>query len=115
TWEGLLEGRSGVTVLDDEWAADLPVRIAGRLAVEPTDVLDRVEARRLDRGEQIALVAARQAWRDAGFRHPRQDGSTGVSVSAGDSPAAAQQGGRAGGDGDAIDPERIGVVIGTGI
>jgi 3-oxoacyl-[acyl-carrier-protein] synthase II len=103
TWAGLLEGRSGVTVLDDEWAADLPVRIAGRLAVEPTEVLDRVEARRLDRGEQIALVAARQAWADAGFRHARQDGSTGVSVTEGDST------------GDTVDPERIGVVIGTGI
>src|SRR6266568_6976418 len=66
TWAGLLDGRSGVTVLDEEWAADLPVRIAGRLAVEPMDVLDRVEARRLDRGEQVALIAARQAWKDAG-------------------------------------------------
>jgi 3-oxoacyl-[acyl-carrier-protein] synthase II len=103
TWAGLLEGRSGVTVLHEEWAAELPARIAGRLAVEPTEVLDRVEARRLDRGEQVALVAARQAWKDAGFRHPRQDGSTGVSVAAGDST------------GDTVDPERIAVVIGTGI
>jgi 3-oxoacyl-[acyl-carrier-protein] synthase II len=103
TWAGLLDGRSGVTVLDDEWAAELPVRIAGRLAVEPIEVLDRVEARRLDRGEQVALIAARQAWRDAGFRHPRQDGSTGVSVSEGDT------------GGDTVDPERLVVVIGTGI
>jgi len=93
TWAGLLEGRSGVTVLDEEWATDLPTRIVGRLAVEPTKVLDRVEARRLDRGEQVAVVAARQAWADAGFRHPRQDGSTG----------------------DTIEPERLAVVIGTGI
>jgi len=103
TWAGLLEGRSGVTVLDEEWAAELPTRIAGRLAVEPTEVLDRVEARRLDRGEQVALVAARQAWKDAGFRHPRQGGSTGVSVAPGDST------------GDTVDPDRVVVVIGTGI
>ena len=45
----------------------LPVRIAAQLAVEPTEVLDRVEARRLDRSEQIALIAAREAWADAGF------------------------------------------------
>jgi 3-oxoacyl-[acyl-carrier-protein] synthase II len=116
TWAGLLDGRSGVTVLDEEWAAKLPVRIAGRLAVEPSAVLDRVEARRLDRGEQVALIAARQAWADAGFRHPRQDGSTGLTVSEGDTtgdPGAAQQGGRAGGE--TVDPERLAVVIGTGI
>jgi 3-oxoacyl-[acyl-carrier-protein] synthase II len=104
TWQALLEGRSGVTALHEEWAAELPTRIAGRLAVEPTEVLDRVEARRLDRGEQVALVAARQAWKDAGFRHARrEDGSTGVSVAPGDTA------------GDTVDPERIAVVIGTGI
>src|SRR5205823_4578016 len=53
--------------LDEEWAADLPVRIAAPAAVDPGDVLDRVEARTLDRSQQLALVAARQAWTDAGF------------------------------------------------
>ncbi|MER5639824.1 beta-ketoacyl-ACP synthase II [Kitasatospora sp. NPDC002227] len=66
TWAGLLEGRSGIRPITAEWAAGLPVRIAGQLAVEPTEVLDRVQARRLDRCEQIALVAAREAWADAG-------------------------------------------------
>ena len=37
TWEALLAGRSGVRALTEEWAADLPVRIAGRVAVEPTE------------------------------------------------------------------------------
>jgi 3-oxoacyl-[acyl-carrier-protein] synthase II len=64
TWEGLLAGRSGVGVIPDDWAAPLPVRIAARLAVEPP--LGRVEARTLDRVQQIALVAAREAWADAG-------------------------------------------------
>ena len=41
---------------------DLPVRIYAPLAVEPTEVLARVEARRLDRCQQVALVAAREAW-----------------------------------------------------
>ena len=66
TWEGMLAGRSGVSVLAEEWARGLPVRIAARLAVEPTEVLDRVEARRLDRCEQLALVCAREAWAQAG-------------------------------------------------
>jgi 3-oxoacyl-[acyl-carrier-protein] synthase II len=67
TWDGLLAGRSGISRLEDDWAADLPVHIAGRAAVDPLDQLDRVEARTLDRSQQLALVAAREAWRDAGL------------------------------------------------
>ena len=67
TWDALLAGRSGVRRLDTDWAADLPVQIAAPTAVEPTEVLDRVEARTLDRAQQLALVAAREAWADAGF------------------------------------------------
>ncbi|MBA3528011.1 MAG: beta-ketoacyl-ACP synthase II, partial [Propionibacteriaceae bacterium] len=46
---------------------ELPVKIAARALVEPSDVLDRVEARRLDRSAQLALIAALEAWHDAGF------------------------------------------------
>lgn len=67
TWEALLEGRSGVRTIEDPWVEDLPVKIAGRIAVEPTEVLERVKARRLDRSAQLAMVAAMEAWRDAGF------------------------------------------------
>ncbi|MEO6882381.1 MAG: beta-ketoacyl synthase N-terminal-like domain-containing protein, partial [Mycobacteriaceae bacterium] len=68
TWEGLLAGRSGVRNLEQDWVArfELPVHFAAQLAVEPTDVLSRVQARRLDRSEQVALVAAREAWAHAG-------------------------------------------------
>jgi 3-oxoacyl-[acyl-carrier-protein] synthase II len=38
-WDGLLAGRSGVRSLTEEWAADLPVRFAARVAVEPSEVL----------------------------------------------------------------------------
>jgi 3-oxoacyl-[acyl-carrier-protein] synthase II len=64
TWEGLLAGRSGVRHLTADWAAGLPVHIAATLATEPP--LGRVEARKLDRTQQMALVAAREAWADAG-------------------------------------------------
>ena len=67
TWEGLLTGRSGVRLLEEEWAAELPTRFAAHVAVEPTEKIDRVEARRLDRSSQLALVAALEAWEDAGF------------------------------------------------
>jgi len=66
TWQGLLAGRTGVKTLTDEWAADLPARLAARAAVEPLDVLERVEARTLDRSQQFALVAGREAWTHAG-------------------------------------------------
>lgn len=94
TWEGMLAGRSGVRNIDDdahEWVRrhNLPVRIAAPLAVAPTEVLPRVQARRLDRCEQVALVAAKEAWADAGLGGPGEDAQ--------------------------VDPERLGVVIGTGI
>ncbi|HEY0889125.1 MAG TPA: beta-ketoacyl-[acyl-carrier-protein] synthase II [Nocardioides sp.] len=67
TWEALVAGRSGIRRLTDAWAEELPVKIAGRAAVEPTDVLDRVKARRLDRSAQLAMVATMEAWRDSGL------------------------------------------------
>ncbi|MFD7653332.1 beta-ketoacyl-[acyl-carrier-protein] synthase family protein [Actinosynnema sp. NPDC059797] len=87
TWDALLSGRSGVRTLTADFVEkyDLPVKIGAPLVVDPTEVLPRVEARRLDRCEQVAVVAARQAWADAGFGE------------------------------DDVDPERLGVVVGTGI
>jgi 3-oxoacyl-[acyl-carrier-protein] synthase II len=85
TWESMVAGRSGVGALTQEWAAALPVRIAAELAVDPSQVLDRVKLRRLDRSEAAALIAAHEAWADAGL--------------AGAGP----------------DPERLAVVVGTGI
>ncbi len=79
--EGLLSGRSGVRLLDGPEFADLPARLAA--TVDLTDRLERVEARTLDRVQQVALVAAREAWADAG------------------SPQ--------------VEPERLAVVIGSGI
>ncbi len=65
TWQALLAGTSGVRHLEDDWVENLPVKIAARVAVEPSEVLDRVKARRLDRSSQFAMVAAEQAWTDA--------------------------------------------------
>jgi 3-oxoacyl-[acyl-carrier-protein] synthase II len=67
TWANLLAGKSGVVRLTDEWFADLPVQIAAVAAVDPSEQIDRVKARRLDRSTQLALVAAQEAWTDAGF------------------------------------------------
>lgn len=67
TWSNMLAGKSGVRAIEADWAEPLASRIAGQLVVEPSDVLDRVAARRLDRFAQIALIAANEAWQDAGF------------------------------------------------
>ena len=79
--EGLLSGRSGVRLLHEPEFAALPARLAA--TVDLTDRIDRVQARSLDRVQQVALVAAREAWADAG------------------SPQ--------------VEPERLAVVIGSGI
>lgn len=89
TWDAVLAGHTGVRALTDEWAADLPVRFGAPAAVDPTEVLPRVQSRRLDRSAQFALITARQAWADAGFE--------GSAVDAG------------------LDPERLGVVCASGI
>jgi 3-oxoacyl-[acyl-carrier-protein] synthase II len=85
TWDALLAGTSGVDLLTEDWAEQLTARIAARVAVEPLEVLDRVKARRLDRSGQFALIAAKEAWADAGY-----------------------------GEED-VDPERLGVAIASGI
>ena len=90
TWDGLVAGRSGIAELDHEWAADLPVHFAGEVAVEPTETIPRPQARKLDRAAQFALVATREAWADAGF-----------TAKAGEDAA--------------VDPDRLGAVVASGI
>ncbi len=67
TWEALLAGKSGAKLLTADWVEELPVKIAAPAAVEPTEVIERVKARRLDRNAQFAVVAAREAWADSGL------------------------------------------------
>ncbi|MGP4003529.1 beta-ketoacyl-ACP synthase II [Streptomyces sp. 8N706] len=90
TWEGLIAGRSGVGPLEQEWAEQLPVRIAAQIAVEPGEIIPRPQARKLDRSAQFALIAAREAWADAGF-----------TAKAGEDAS--------------INPDRLGAVIASGI
>lgn len=85
TWSALLAGESGISELEAPWAAQLPVRIAGTLRKDPADVIDRIQRRRLDRTQEAALIAAREAWADADAR-----------------------------EGD-VDPFRLAVVVGTGV
>ncbi|GAB3588970.1 beta-ketoacyl-ACP synthase II [Calidifontibacter terrae] len=85
TWDALLAGRSGARTIEADWVAqyDLPVTFAASIAQNPTEVLARVEVRRMDPSAQYALIATREAWADAGTPQ--------------------------------VEPERLGVAIGTGI
>lgn len=66
TWEALLDGRSGIAALTQDWAAQLPVRIAGQVTTDLSEHLSTREMKRMDRCGQLALVAAREAWAQAG-------------------------------------------------
>ncbi len=85
TWEALLAGRSGVSRITDDWIKEFPAQLVARLKTDPVEQIDRVRARRLDRSQQVAVIAAEEAWRESG---------------AGDA---------------GVDPLRIAVVFGTGI
>lgn len=68
TWEALLAGKSGARKLEHEWVAtyDLPVQFAAEAIVRPEEVLARPVAKRLDPSSQFALIAAMEAFADAG-------------------------------------------------
>jgi len=74
TWAGAVAGRSGVSTLEYDWVRqyELPVTFAGQLATPVEDVLEKREMRRMDPSAQFAVIAARQAWADAGA--PEMDG-----------------------------------------
>jgi 3-oxoacyl-[acyl-carrier-protein] synthase II len=66
TWAALLAGKSGVCSLTESWVDDLPARIAAPVRADPAAWIPPHELRRLDRCQQLALIAARQAWQHAG-------------------------------------------------
>jgi 3-oxoacyl-[acyl-carrier-protein] synthase II len=68
TWRALLAGESGVSTLEQEWVErhQLPVKFAGQAKVAAKEILSVPETKRLDPASQFALIAAREAWADAG-------------------------------------------------
>ncbi|WP_159794785.1 beta-ketoacyl-ACP synthase II [Puerhibacterium puerhi] len=84
TWAAALAGESGARTLDNDWAEkyELPVTFAATIKVAPSEVLSRPEIKRMDPSTQYAMVAAREAWADAGS--PEVDGERlGAVVSSG--------------------------------
>ncbi|MFI0485057.1 beta-ketoacyl-[acyl-carrier-protein] synthase family protein [Actinomadura sp. 9N215] len=103
TWSALLAGESGIRPLEWEGVEDLPVRFAATLKADPGETLPRQSLRRLDRNQAIALIAAREAWADAGF-----------APSTGGKPQKGMD--KAGVDGGyTVDVDRLGVVVSSGI
>lgn len=82
TWAAMLAGQSGVRELSESWADDLPVRIAAAAIVDLASMIPARQLHRMDRSEQLALIAARQAWQDAGAPQVRED-RLGVSIGSG--------------------------------
>jgi 3-oxoacyl-[acyl-carrier-protein] synthase II len=82
TWAALLAGKSGVGKLSESWADELPARIAAVVRTDLASQIPSFQLRRMDRSEQLALIAARQAWQDAGAPQVEPD-RLGVSVASG--------------------------------
>ncbi|WP_427007217.1 beta-ketoacyl-[acyl-carrier-protein] synthase family protein [Pseudarthrobacter sp. H2] len=74
-WKNALKGVSGAHTLEDDWVAkyELPVHFAARATTPATEVLSRVEAKRMDPSTQFAVVAAREAWADSGITEVDHD------------------------------------------
>jgi 3-oxoacyl-[acyl-carrier-protein] synthase II len=68
SWTALLAGESGISSIEQDWVSkyELPVTFAGQAKVPAAQVLSPQEVKRLDPSSQFALVAAREAWADAG-------------------------------------------------
>ncbi|AXI29363.1 beta-ketoacyl-[acyl-carrier-protein] synthase II [Priestia megaterium] len=85
-WNNLIKGESGISSIDTFDTTDYKAKIAGIVRdFDGGEILGKKEARRLDRFSQFALAAAEQAWADAKL------------------------------DLNYIDPERLGVYVGSGI
>jgi 3-oxoacyl-[acyl-carrier-protein] synthase II len=67
-WQGLAEGRSAVREIQAFDASQYATRIGSEVTdFDPTDFIDRKEAKRMDRFTQFAMAAAILAYHDAGL------------------------------------------------
>ncbi len=85
TWEGLVEGRSGIAPITFFDASEFPCPIAGELkGFEPASYVDSKLLRRIDRSSVLAMAASRQAVADAQLDLERQPpGSVGIVLGTG--------------------------------
>lgn len=87
TWQALMDGKSGAAAITKFDASSFPVRFACELkGFDPSQYMDRKEIKRADQYTQFAVAASKQAMHDSGL----DGGSNGY------------------------DPDRIGVILGSG-
>ncbi|MHA7219733.1 beta-ketoacyl-ACP synthase II [Arthrobacter sp. MDT1-48-3] len=74
-WANSLKGVSGARTIEADWVQkyELPVTFAAQIATPASEVLSRVEAKRMDPSTQFAVVASREAWRDSGIEDVDKD------------------------------------------
>jgi len=84
TWEAILAGRSGVTTLPDIEELGLPTHIGARVKdFDPATVLEKKDARRMDRFAALAVAAAQEAIDDSGVLESTGSDAIGVSFGTG--------------------------------
>ncbi|MGL5722472.1 MAG: beta-ketoacyl-ACP synthase II [Brevinema sp.] len=67
-WSGLVAGKSGVDLIDRYDVTDYPVKIAGMVkGFDPSAMMDKKLASRMDRYAQMGFVAAKQAVEQSGL------------------------------------------------
>jgi 3-oxoacyl-[acyl-carrier-protein] synthase II len=87
TWRAIVDGTSGAAPITKFDAANFPVRFACEVKnFDPSQYMDRKEAKRADLFAQYAIASSVQAMQDAGLTDPSM-----------------------------YDPDRVGVIIGSGI
>jgi 3-oxoacyl-[acyl-carrier-protein] synthase II len=68
TWKGLISGKSGIDYITLFDASSMKTKFAGEVkGFEPTNYVDRKEARRMDRFAQLAVAASREAVASSGL------------------------------------------------
>ncbi|HIP96433.1 MAG TPA: beta-ketoacyl-[acyl-carrier-protein] synthase II [Anaerolineae bacterium] len=74
TWEGLINGKSGVATITQFDASEFPVRIAAEVkGFDPKNYINFKEARRMARCSQLAIAAAQEVVADAQLPRPFAD------------------------------------------
>ena len=84
TWSSLIAGESGAAPIEQFDASEFPVNFACELkGFDPTQWIDRKQARRIDRFAQMVVAAARQAEADSGIEIERDADRIGASIATG--------------------------------